>query len=308
MIYGITLPVAQGGLMMHLEDTDRVTVENLDMNLLISEFDVSISALPHNHPDTGKFLERTVFQNTTFDLILGDGNVLESFESDVPRKDKDFENLRLRLVQLVFGLKRIKTRGTFVLLLHHIDSYENLILLNKFGMFSKVSIFKSKIHHASTSSFYLVAKDVESNHPVAKRMVVEWKNLWLWKTFRGEGGIGETPREPTDAEVKHHLKTYGPRLIELGTPFWNLQADKLKNASHMEPPPSSDENEESRPARPHAQLTHSTATQEDELQASSRESRRSRENWRANSRPSLQSEESRPSPRDLTWWRRGSAT
>ena len=119
--------------------------------------------------------------------------MLVSRVSVVSRKDKAFEDLRLHLVQIVFDLERNKTRDTFALLLHRINSYDNLVLLSKIDIFSKVSTFESETAvlnpllpiparrtrlilkcssipgrkaFSRNFSFHLVTKDVQNGHSV----------------------------------------------------------------------------------------------------------------------------------------------
>ena len=142
MIYGITLAESDGGHEV-LVKSPRLKMEYLDMNLLAEEYGVSLLRIPERNPDAAKFRADAPFAGLTFDIVVGDGAVLPTHARDNYRHDKDREALRLRFAQLIFGLRRIKPGGTFIILLHRIDSWENLVLLRNFEQFSKITIFKA---------------------------------------------------------------------------------------------------------------------------------------------------------------------
>lgn len=230
-VFGITLPESLGGHPILIKD-ERVTIEYLDMNLLHSEFDVSLAPSPE-HPDHKMFVQQTVFGDLEFDLVFGDGAVLPPNSGERSRIKKEIEAFRLRLAQLVFGLKRMKKGGTFVLLLHRIDSFENLSLLKAFEKFSKVQVYKPTTNFAYTTSFYLIAKDVQRGHEVAQGLIEEWKVMWQKATF----GVGEVnlPAEASRETVRRALEEYGPRLVELGDRIWAIQAESLSKAAYLQP-------------------------------------------------------------------------
>ena len=236
-ICGITLAESEGGHEV-LAKSPRLDVKYLDMNLLAIAYGVPLSNIPSDHPDAGKFLTEAPFAGLNFDIVVGDGAVLHTHTREEYRQDKDREALRLRVAQLIFGLSRIKAGGTFIILTHRIDSWENLVLLRNFEQFSKVTVFKPTTIHTQSSSFYLIAKEVQPDHRVAKRVIQEWKKVWSITTFGGGKGTGECPEEPSTEDVVQILKHYGPRFVEMGGPVWQIQADGLSKASYMEPRPS----------------------------------------------------------------------
>jgi len=233
-ISGITLAPSEGGHEVLVEDP-RLHVEYLDMNLLPLEYGVPLLNLPPNHPDAARFLLTAPFPSQTFNLVFADGAVLRTHSREVHRADKDREALRLRVAQLIFGLSRLKAGGTFVILLHRIDSFENLVLLRNFEQFAKVSVFKPEKIYTQSSSFYLIAKDVQPTHPVAVQVLEKWKKVWQTITFGGEDGTGTSPEEPSSERVSQALESYGPRFVELGAQVWQIQARGLANASYIQP-------------------------------------------------------------------------
>ncbi|KAF2135091.1 uncharacterized protein K452DRAFT_239995, partial [Aplosporella prunicola CBS 121167] len=70
------------------------------------------------------------------DLAICDGQVLRNHPRQSYREQ--VEASRLILSQLVFSLQRIKPRGTIVILLHKLDSWDNLELLYTFSKFAQI--------------------------------------------------------------------------------------------------------------------------------------------------------------------------
>ena len=174
----------------------RVEVRYLDMNLLASAMGVPASEIPANHPDAANFYTEIPFKGQTYDIVIADGAVLRTHAREEYRKEKELEALRLRTAQLIFGLERLKDGGNFVLLSHRIDSWENLALLRNFEQFSMVKVHKMKTAHTQSSSFYMVAKDVDMRHPMVESLLTKWKKIWWEATFGGEDSNGQIPPGP----------------------------------------------------------------------------------------------------------------
>ena len=201
-ISGITLPLDAGGhpVMPQVAKDSRVEVQYLDMNLLAPALGVSMSKIPAAHPDAANFYPEIPFDGQKFDIVIADGAVLRTHAREEYRMEKEREALRLRVAQLIFGLERLKAGGTFILLSHRIDSWENLALLRNFEQFSKVKVHKPRQTHTQSSSFYMVAQHVETEHLIAKAVLEKWKGTWWHATFGGEVGKGEIPIGP-EAEM-----------------------------------------------------------------------------------------------------------
>jgi len=230
-ISGITLAPSAGGHEVLVSDP-RLSVEYLDMNLLPLSYGLTPSTLPPTHPNAPRFLLSAPFPSLTYNLVLDDGAVLRSHTRDAHRHDKDHEALRLRLAQLIFGLERLKAGGTFVILLHRIDSFENMVLLRNFEQFAKVEVWKPERYYAQSSSFYLIAKEVQVGHA--------WRCRW-WRSGRGcgrgrrFGGLGGEGEEVSGERVARALEGYGERFVQLGGPVWGIQAGGLARAAYIRP-------------------------------------------------------------------------
>ena len=225
-ISGITLPVAQSGhpVMAEAKKGGQVEVKYLDMNLLASSM-VLEDDIPKDHPDAENFLFEDPFPGDKFDIVIADGAVLRTHERGEHRLDKEREALRLRLSQLVFGFERIKKGGTFMILLHRIDSWENFMLLHNLEEFSEIQVHKPRERHGESSSFYLVAKNVEPDNPTVATMLKEWKASWRQATFGGKEGTGELPEGPDNDAIATAFRKFGERLMKLGSPIWHTQAE-----------------------------------------------------------------------------------
>ena len=225
-ISGITLPEARTGhpVVTEVAADPRVEVEYLDINLLATSMGVPASDIPADHPDAEKFLTHVPFADLEFDVVIADGAVLRTHDRGEHRLDKEREALRLRLSQLILGFGRIKDGGTFMVLLHRIDSWENFVLLRKLEQFSEVKVHKPTVKHAESSSFYIVAKNVDRDRLTATAVLDEWKAYWRQVTFGGEEGKGELPQGPGNDAVEKAFQEYGARYMELGRPVWETQA------------------------------------------------------------------------------------
>lgn len=231
--YGITLPVEDGGHSMYLdhgEKDKRVVVEWLDLTLLTAEFGTPVEKVPAKHPEAAKFTAYSPFPGKSFDIVICDGNVLHVHRH---QRNMNREAYRLLFSQLIFGLERTKPGGNFIILLHRVDSWSNLTLLKTFESFSKVQLFKPHKTHATRSSFYLVAKNVQAESAEAKEAVMRWKENWWTATFAGEHGTGLSLEPPTAEEVHESLETYGQRWRVLGRPIWQLQLVAMKESPFL---------------------------------------------------------------------------
>lgn len=110
-----------------------------------------------------------------------------------------------------------------------------MVLLRNLEQFAKVEVWKPERYHAQSSSFYLVAKEVQVGHAVAGQVVEKWKGVWRRATFGGEEGVGGEGEEVGGEWVQRALEVYGPRLVELGGPVWAIQARGLGKATYIQP-------------------------------------------------------------------------
>jgi len=229
-VRGISLPTSLGGhnlLVPHDEMDPRVQVRLVDITMLASEFGVCSDDIPYGHPEASQFNGAQPYHGEEFDIVFCDGQVLRTH----PRAEwrEHCEATRLTVSQLILGLQRIKTGGTFIMLLHKMEAWNTCTLLKAFEAFSTVVLFKPQRSHATRSSFYLVAKNVQPESSAAKEAVQEWKKVWFETTFEGDA----TREGPSEGVVNAFLTDYGPRLVELGRGIWEIQARALESAPYI---------------------------------------------------------------------------
>lgn len=231
IVKGITLPVEEGGHPIYIPNGDadpRVHVLYMDITMLAVEFGTLISDVPLQHPEAEKFSADRPFLEESFELVVCDGQVLRTHRHE---RKREREALRLLNAQLILGLNRIKPGGTLIVLLHKVDAWDNIRLLQTLETFSKIRLYKPKKFHAARSSFYLIAKAVRSESAEAIQAIERWKAEWQQATFGGEASIGIDKEEAEESQVQELLDQYGARLMEHGTPIWTIQLQSMKSAS-----------------------------------------------------------------------------
>ena len=220
--FGITLSPAQGGHKMLLKSNNS-TVLFRDITMLAKEF--GFDDLPPTHPEHKSFLNERPYLEHKFYLVFCDGQVLRTHQRAEYREQH--EARRLTTSQLILALQRIRPGGTMVVLLHKADSWVAVELMYHFNQFSSIQLFKPKQKHALRSSFYLIAKNVRPDADGARTAVESWKRSWWSATFGGENGTGEFEVKASTDYVQTVLDDFGGKLVELGRPVWQIQANAL---------------------------------------------------------------------------------
>jgi len=233
-VRGISLPCSLGGHILrvsHGPRDPRVQVQFMDLTMLASEFGVSLDDIPPRHPEASHFNSARPYYGEEFDIVICDGQVLRSHRREEWREPR--EATRLATSQLILGLKRIKTGGTFVMLLHKLEAWNTCKLLKSFDAFSSLFLYKPESKWAQRSSFYLIAKNVQPQSEPAKEAVEGWKKDWYTTTFGGDGRAGSDIEDPSTDDVAAFLAEFGHRLVELGQTVWDTQARALERAPYV---------------------------------------------------------------------------
>ncbi|KAL8722588.1 MAG: hypothetical protein Q9181_007453 [Wetmoreana brouardii] len=228
---GITLPIESGGHKMvipHGSLDPRVDVRFMDITMLLSEMYDESYNIPPMHPDAQNFITSSPFSGQTFDLVLCDGQALRTHRRADYRET--CEPTRLLAMQLVFGMTRIKPGGSFIILLHKADAYDTVKLLKSFCSFAKVTLFKPKAAHRQRSTFYMIAKDVQSASTAARCFIEDMKQAWIRATFGGAEGTGINAESPKEAEVDALLQDFGPSLMRMAQEIWSIQVQALSQS------------------------------------------------------------------------------
>lgn len=235
-VRAISLPVENGGHEIRFpnwQNDNRIMVKLLDITMLAAEMGVDIDTeIPASHPDAGRFLPDRPFEGDEFDLIFCGGTLLRTHQR--PEYRQHCEGTRLQTSQLVLAMGRVRQGGTLVVVLHRADTWSSASLMHVFCKFAEVKLFKPTKAHTKRSSFYMVARNVQSQNPDALRAVETWKKEWRVATLGGMTGQG--PQEPLDEpldeppDAEKFLTEFGKRLAQLSAPVFKIQADALRKA------------------------------------------------------------------------------
>lgn len=220
-----TLPFEAGGHRILLPENDNIKTTMLDITMLAADLDAD--DVPEGHPDFANFLPKQFSGGREFDIVLCDGQVLRT----QPRAEYRVrsEARRLSVTQLALGLGHLRPGGTMVVLLHRLEGLITLELLHLFAQFSFIRLFKPSRAHAKRSSFYMVAANVQVEHPEAVKAVESWKQLYKVATFGSEEEYTQLVHKDS-SWAERILNDFGPALVQMGRPIWDIQALALANA------------------------------------------------------------------------------
>jgi hypothetical protein len=220
-----SLPVEDGGHKVLLPGHHSVKVKLLDITMLAA--DLGFDNIPKEHPDRNNFLPRELGDGRVFDMVFCDGQVLRNHKRAAYREKR--EARRLTVTQLALGLEHVKPGGTIIILLHKLEAVDTVELLCQFNHFSSITLFKPAKCHAKRSSFYMVASNIQTEHPEAITAIHNWKHTWAVATFGGEEDYGEIVRRD-NSQAERILDDFGSELVRLGRKIWDIQARALANA------------------------------------------------------------------------------
>ncbi|KAG4277372.1 hypothetical protein FPRO04_14138 [Fusarium proliferatum] len=204
-----SLPEEQGGHRVLLPDSIKVERRLLDITLLAE--DMGCETICRDHPDG----------------LICDGATLRNHIQD-PNK-KDCEARRLTTTQLALGLEHVEPGGTMVILLHKVEAWDTVTILNRFNKFSNIKLCKPKRGHQTRSSFYLIATNIETQHPEALAAIEQWKAIWRVLTFEPEDCHARVIHE-SELSPEQLLDEFGSDLVDLGRCVWKVQAEALAKA------------------------------------------------------------------------------
>ncbi|TGJ85151.1 hypothetical protein E0Z10_g3611 [Xylaria hypoxylon] len=221
----LSVPLDKGGHKALLRRHPSIDIEFIDITMLGA--DMGVASIPPAHPDTHEFLPQKLYAGDVFDLAICDGQVLRTHSRAAYRESR--EPARLTMTQLAISLEHMKPGGTMLVLLHKVESWKSVLILRTFCGFSDVKVFKPTRAHATRSSCYMVASNIQSQHEDAIRAIQRWKQLWKAATFGTEVEFGRLAVS-LDPDVEDVLEDFGMRLVELGEEAWETQAHALAKA------------------------------------------------------------------------------
>ncbi|THY89335.1 NAD(P)-binding protein [Aureobasidium pullulans] len=241
-VESFSLPPEQGGHRV-LIARKSTAITFMDVTMFAGEF--GLPDVPEHQTEWAGMRQEWPYSTSHYDLIICDGAVLRK---QYPEDHKaSIERVRLTCAQLYLGLKRIRNGGNMITLLHKTNNLRNFRLIHMFYQFSSVQLFKPLSAHTINSSFYLVAKDVESDSQACLEAMALFKTIWEYATF--DSASEETFRLCTEFTLQENslsleVEEFGPRYIESARPIWNIQAAALdkqfvtkKSSTNLQPLP-----------------------------------------------------------------------
>uniref|UniRef100_A0A0C4DJN6 Ribosomal RNA methyltransferase FtsJ domain-containing protein n=1 Tax=Fusarium oxysporum (strain Fo5176) TaxID=660025 RepID=A0A0C4DJN6_FUSOF len=216
------LPEEQGGHRVLLPDSINVERRLLDITLLAE--DMGCETISRDHTDARKFQSRQLEPDRRLGLVICDGATLRNHIRD-PNK-KDCEARRLTTTQLALGLEHVEPGGTMVILLHKVEAWDTVTILNRFNKFSNINLYKPKPGHETRSSFYLIATNIQTQHPEALAAIEKWKAIWRVLTFEPEECHARVIRKG-ELSPKQLLDEFGSDLVDLGRPKGGILSTTL---------------------------------------------------------------------------------
>lgn len=231
-VTGLTLGDKVCGIPI-LVKSKRLTFHPADITLLAADMGLRLpDDIPHDHPDAANFLPKMIRPRATFDLVTAEGGVLRPHQALVGAHREHREAHRLATAQLALSLSRVKQGGSMIILLHKPETWNCLSLFYTFSKFAAIQLFKpsdadGRAPHQYKSSFYLVAKNVQSQSDVARTAVKQWTKEWKVATF-GTGEEYEEVVRDHSLNVDQVLEEYGKEWLELSKDVWEIQRDGLR--------------------------------------------------------------------------------
>ncbi|KAJ6011576.1 hypothetical protein N7451_002988 [Penicillium sp. IBT 35674x] len=206
LIDGITLPPQIGGYEVLAKKYCQHIIY-ADITMYPTEMGYE-GPIPEGHPDASHFDRSRPLLDNTYDIVICGGAV----GRDHPREEyrQNCEGTRLTVSQMVFAMNHLNPA------------------------FSEIQLYKHPKCHAIKSSFYLIAKNVNLGHPVAKQSASHWRNLWGYLTFKD---FEDVPLPDTslhgsdDAFVRSMIDDFGPQFQRIAQPVWKCQAKALRKQS-----------------------------------------------------------------------------
>lgn len=233
----ITLSLSRGGHGIKMREwphNGKIICKFHDITMLANEMGVRV--IHAEHPDARKFIRSRPFYGVLFDIVIFGEEVLRTHRRAEYRESR--EPWRLTTSQLVLALRRTCTKGKIIMLLHEVDSWSTISLLHTLGRFLKLKLFKPSRNHAIRSDFDVVAWRVQPTSTAARAAVEFWKKEWHRATFtlsdKDYQATDPQLQEGVEDHVKSVLEDFGPQLIKLATPIWEIQKNALSEVLSME--------------------------------------------------------------------------
>ena len=124
-----------------------------------------------------------------------------------------------------------------IVLLHRSSRVRTFRLIRMFCQFSDVHIFKPAKSHAIKSSFYLVAKNIQSGSAACLEAMSLFKTVWERATLKIESPSSALLYKDlglVKKSLQPELEEFGDRFVEMVRHTRKIQADALEKAPFIE--------------------------------------------------------------------------
>ncbi|KAG8916226.1 hypothetical protein FRC01_003286 [Tulasnella sp. 417] len=209
---GVCLPVNDGGhlFMLPKHMRARYTVHYADM----TKYNLRKGGgNRHAYPPP--------FQPASFDLVVADGHPLHTreFNARVPYV--------LVVTQLIIAINAVKEGGTIFIKLSKLASFNTACVLYLLdSICSSLETIKPRTVHGNRGTFYTIARGVQRGEVLKGYLNV--LHQMRQELLNSDLDSGRVPRVYERITTFARLKEgYIPRLIELGTPVWEVQKEHL---------------------------------------------------------------------------------
>lgn len=229
-VVGITLPIREKGV-DSLVKSPRLNLVQADVTMLAVDLGMPLNEIPPGHPDAKRFLDRKIRPTQRFDLVTCEGGVLRTHRIASYREHREAH--RLKASQLAISLKRVKSGGSMIVLMHKAETWNSLCLFYKFSKFSDVRLFKPEIEHQHRSSFYMIATNIQSQSEAAGDAVKQWTADWKTATFGTDEEYIRQCRDNT-LDVNKVLEEFGDTWVESCREVWVRQIKGLERKSFVQ--------------------------------------------------------------------------
>lgn len=235
---GISLPTKQGGYELALKGPLKTRFRFHEVD--ITHFKLGGGEIEYQSNDVSLVnqfvdLPGDVLADKRFDLVILGATVLYTTTSD-NRCDID----RLLISQLIIGLQFVRSGGTLMVLLTHLERIMTAKVLYMLETIStQLSTWKPRRMHSKKPTFYAVAKGVGRGRPQTEsldEMLGQLKKLWYRLTLFGRRNLSLSDLDfvISTEDIRQGKNGFLDRLVTQGKQVWEVELRGLRDAMEHE--------------------------------------------------------------------------
>ena len=207
-----------------------------DLTSLVKDMSIDDDNILERHSNFENFQKNEIWARKRFDLVFCDDQVLRNHSHNMMKSRQRCEARRLICSQLLIALRHIEMKDSMMILLHKIDRWDTVSTIRIFDRFASITLFKLLTAHKFRSSFYLVAKNIQSNNEDALKEIQDWTKSWKNATFHnstGENACSDYRSEDVilKQQVTKTMNEFDERLITLRENAWKIQKETIEKSS-----------------------------------------------------------------------------